>query len=917
MTANVCAIVLSHDQPQLLQRVLADLKNQTVKPSRVLVVDTSTNPSNSNHGFEVLKLDPKTKFASAIEAAVKHTSAEGFLWILHDDSAPDSKALEHLVREVELSPSLAIVGPKQVDWDNPRIIKQLGLTLTRSGKLFSRVRGEFDQGQHDHSEDVMAVGTAGALVDLEVYKAIGGFDSKAPVYAADVDFSIRARLQGSRVAVAPNAKVSHKMLSMQGARPFRWLGTKPATAIRQAELHLALSYANPALFVLRWLLLLPAAVLNSLVLALRSKSYVIPAELAASLLVFLNLGSVLSSRAKIQQTTSIKISTLAGLRATGQEVRNDNKKAKDEEVSKKLLASHAMGETEQLQVAPNSGLVASGAIWFALGLMAMNLPWVPTNIAISGAGVLPLSNNWLEVFSQAGANTHSIGLGFAGAADPWVWTLSLLSAPLFFLPTFAVTLFMFFAIPMAFVGAFKLSELVSTRNIVRIVASASYALWPALTGALSQAKFSQVLAMALLPWLLYSLGRVARIGFKDSTRFPRTHVGIAAILLAMIASSSPILGLVLLVMVFTTALLRPTKLLPLLFSTVLALAWFLPLIIERALSGNWLSLLLDPGVSVPDSLEASWKLPFLGFGFDSLSFGLFITVPVLVFALLAILAPKLRETLPLWAIALAALATSWVIVGTQFDLGNGSSLGIDVSALLGLYGLALVLLLAHVADASLVLRITALASVALFGLVPAAFQLVTNPPAVTYSDGRIVPSIIQADVSSGSYWRTLQLESNSEGGLVASVFTGEGVKLNQVSSGYKISNTTNPAVNPDYQELGQLVANLASANGAQILPSLEKFGIGYILVNPIDRNLQLALDSTRELESIGVTDFGQLWKVTSVTASTQDLPFDLGVIKLGQIAVLVLFAWFAIPAQRRKKRKTKDSEIFIDSEETN
>jgi hypothetical protein len=383
----------------------------------------------------------------------------------------------------------------------------------------------------------------------------------------------------------------------------------------------------------------------------------------------------------------------------------------------------------------------------------------------------------------------------------------------------------------------------------------------------------------------------------------------------MIASSSPILGLVLLVMIITTAVLRPTKILPLLFSTALAFAWFLPVVIERAVSGNWLSLLLDPGINVPDSLEANWTLPFFGFGFDSLSFGLFITVPVLVFALLAILAPKLRETLPLWAIALAALGTSWVIVGTQFDLGNGSNLGIDITALLGLFGLALVLLLAHVADASLVLRITALASVALLGLAPAAFQLATNPPAVTYSDGRIVPSIIQADVSTGSYWRTLQLESSVEGGLVASVFSGEGVKLDQISSGYKISNTTNPAVNPDYQELGQLVANLASANGAEILPSLEKFGIGYILVNPIDRNLQLALDSTRELESIGATDFGQLWKVTAVTAGTKDNSFDLGPIKIGQIAVLVLFAWFAIPAQRRKKRKTKDSEIFIDSEE--
>lgn len=917
MTANVCAIVLSHDQPQLLERVLTDLKNQTFKPSKVLIVETSTTSSNPNHGFEVLKLDPKTKFASAIDQAVQHLSAEGFLWILHDDSAPDCRALEHLVREVELSPSLAIVGPKQVDWDNPKIIKQLGLTLTRGGKLFSRVRGEFDQGQHDHSEDVMAVGTAGALVNLEVYKSIGGFDSNSPVYAADVDFSIRARLQGSRVAVAPNAKVSHKMLSMQGARPFRWLGTNPSTALRQAELHLALSYANPALFILRWLFLLPASLVNSLLLAIRSKSYVIPAELAASLLVFLNLGNVLSSRAKIQQTTSIRISTLAGLRATAQEVRNDSKRAKDEEVSKRLLASHAMGETEQLQVAPNSGLVASGAIWWALGLTAINLPWVPTNIAVSGPGVLPLSNNWLEIFGQAGATSHSIGLGFVGAADPWVWALTLMSAPLFFLPTFAITLFMFLAIPIAFVGAFKLSELVSTRNIVRIVASASYALWPALTGSLSQAKFSQVLAIALLPWLLYSLGRVARIGFKDSTRFPRTHVGIAAILLAMIASSSPILGLVLFVMVIATALIRPTKLLPLLSSTALAIAWFLPAVLERALSGNWLSLLLDPGISVPDSLEANWKLPFFGFGFDSLSLGLLITVPVLVFALVAILAPKLRETLPLWAIALLALITSWVIVETQFDLGNGSSIGIDVSALLALFGLALVLLLAHVADASLVLRITSLTAVVLLGILPAAFQLATNPPAVTYSDGRIVPSIIQADVSAGSYWRTLQLESSSEGGLVASVFTGEGVKLNQISSGYKISNTTNPEVNPDYQELGQLVANLASANGAEILPTLEKFGIGYILVSPVDRNLQLALDSTRELESIGVTDFGQLWKVTSVPAGTKDSAFDFDLIKLGQIAVLVLFAWFAIPVQRKKKRESEDSEIFIDSEETN
>jgi hypothetical protein len=110
-------------------------------------------------------------------------------------------------------------------------------------------------------------------------------------------------------------------------------------------------------------------------------------------------------------------------------------------------------------------------------------------------------------------------------------------------------------------------------------------------------------------------------------------------------------------------------------------------------------------------------------------------------------------------------------------------------------------------------------------------------------------------------------------------FTGAGVKLNHISSGYKISSNTNPEVNPEYQELGQLVANLASANGAEIYPTLEKFGIGYILVKPVDRNLQLALDSTRELESIGITDYGQLWKVENIPAGIQATPIDFGLVK--------------------------------------
>ena len=347
MTTNVHAVVLSHDQPETIQRVLDQLSKQTVAPTSVHIVDTSKHSTISAQGFELIKLPPKTNFAQAIDAAVQKLPKDGYLWILHDDSAPDADALEKLLHEVELSPSLAVVGPKQVDWDNPKIIRQLGLTLTNSGRLFSPIRGAFDQGQHDRAEDVLAVGTAGALVNLAVYRDLEGFDASAPALASDVDFSIRARLQGSRVSVAPAARVSHQMLSMQGGRPRSWLKGSPATAVRRAEIHLLLSYANPLAFLFGWLRLLPIAIANSAILLFRQRSQDVSAELASAIGAFFGIVSIASSRAKIRRTTNGKLSTLSALRATKQEVKQERQRARDQEVSSQLLSAHARGDGDQ------------------------------------------------------------------------------------------------------------------------------------------------------------------------------------------------------------------------------------------------------------------------------------------------------------------------------------------------------------------------------------------------------------------------------------------------------------------------------------------------------------------------------------------------------------------------------------------
>jgi hypothetical protein len=267
-------------------------------------------------------------------------------------------------------------------------------------------------------------------------------------------------------------------------------------------------------------------------------------------------------------------------------------------------------------------------------------------------------------------------------------------------------------------------------------------------------------------------------------------------------------------------------------------------------------------------------------------------------------------------VALTALAVAFIGSGVQFNFGQITSVNLELSSLLALYGLAVVACFAQLSAASKALRSIAISLVAVLGIAPAAFAMATNPPAVSYSDGRSVPSIIQADADAGMFVRTLKLGAG-EDSVSAELVEGSGVKLEKLSSAFQIANSGLSDENPQYQVLGQLVANLVSANGADVVTPLEEIGISYILVSPADRDLQMALDSTRGLESIGETDFGQLWKVQSVTSVPKVSALDFAATKILSLGALVLYVLLALPTSSIRKRNGKESAIFVDAEENN
>lgn len=134
----------------------------------------------------------------------------GLFLVCHDDVALSRSAVRTLVTELMRS-NAGIVGPKLVDWDEPRRLQHVGLGLDRFGEVDPVIDdGEFDQEQHDAVSDVFVLPTACLLVRADLFRSLGGFDPAISFHGDDVDLCWRAHLTGARVVVVPDAKVRHR-----------------------------------------------------------------------------------------------------------------------------------------------------------------------------------------------------------------------------------------------------------------------------------------------------------------------------------------------------------------------------------------------------------------------------------------------------------------------------------------------------------------------------------------------------------------------------------------------------------------------------------------------------------------------------------------------------------------------------------
>ena len=862
---SVAAIVVSHAQADLLERSLAALSEQTHPIQQVVVVETAGDQRSIDlaisYGFSVIEPGP-LKLGAAIQAGINSlSSTPGWIWVLHEDAVAEPDALKYLAQAAEISPSVAVIGPKLLELDNSIQIQQLGLTATPTGRPFLLVQREYDQGQHDKAGDTLAVSTAGMLVSLGVWQQLGGLDDTSPVLAQDLEFCAKARVAGYRVVVEANARVHHGGLSMQGKRPRSWLSGSFSQAISRAHLHFAALYL-PAVVVFAIYLLLPLLVLLAIpgnLLAKRPGRSV--AQFSGWIWAWFSLPSRLSARKRFRSLGSVK--PLGALIATKAQ-RSLRRKAKFEV------------EPEVSIDSARPGVFRSNSAWFGLLPLIASIQLFPQG-AITANGILPLGSSLDRLLPFVAANSLPVLDSVALPTDPFNWWLALAGLLWPTEPSLGFAALVFISAGIAFFGAWQLGKLFIAKPWVITLVSLGYSLSPQLLTLKSNLAVVELLAAAILPWALVFLVRAIE-AFNSARAWRWT--GLLGLAIALLAAASPLAAALMIVTVVVAALTHPRRGVILVWAILPAFAVLYPLLRFAIENQAWAELTRSSAMSgapveilsienlVTFGVLATLSLPAWFAASGKVNFGLF------GFAIAALTLSTIQPLASSAVLVLAAILALLVLAGLSVQ-------GIKLKALSAVFAVA--------ATGALIF------STWFFGL--------SSQVDPRWQSARVMPALVVAASEQDENLRTLVIEVGQP--IQASYIWGSGQKL-EMSSALL---ATQPVDSGLKAALAQITANLIAGNQDKLVPLLAKTRVDFVLLATPNPEVEVGISSLDILQPAGATSYGVLWKVNSENDSTPSIA-EPDPMRPWQFGIVAAFALLALPTRaailgRRRKRGSR------------
>jgi len=230
MAKSVNIFVLNWNGRDLTLDCLASLEKVTYSNANIIVID---NGSRDDSVVSIKEQYPETDiiefptnlgFAGGNNAGFQSTANKAdYTIFLNNDTIVDPYFVEPLINELESKSNTKQTAPKIYYADKPETIWFAG------GKVnlwtgFIRHIGIRKKDASLYSKKMEIDYATGCCICMRTqdFESIGLFDQTFPMYAEDVDLSIRLKQKGGSIVFIPESKVWHKVsASMGGQFSFR------------------------------------------------------------------------------------------------------------------------------------------------------------------------------------------------------------------------------------------------------------------------------------------------------------------------------------------------------------------------------------------------------------------------------------------------------------------------------------------------------------------------------------------------------------------------------------------------------------------------------------------------------------------------------------------------------------------------
>ncbi|UGY91762.1 glycosyltransferase family 2 protein [Streptomyces gobiensis] len=931
----VTAVLVSHDGERWLPDALTGLVGQIRPVQDVIAADTGSADASARLIGEslgadrVLHLARRTGFGTAVDEAARtapvltpdqlpylkrpsgwdpvsrtwrddaydmpelpYGEPVHWLWLLHDDCAPEPDALLELLRVADAGTpagTVAIVGPKLRSWYNSRQLLEAGVSIANSGRRWTGLdRREQDQGQHDQVRQVLSVSTAGMLIRRDVFERLGGFDRRLPLMRDDVDLCWRAQAAGHQVLIAPGAVVRHAEAAARERRPIDCAGRTvvgPHRVDKAGAVYTLL--ANARARALPWVLL--RLILGTLVRTLAYLVGKVPGqaldEVTGLSRTLLRPGLILSARRRRGKPAvdpgelrSLFPPPGATVRATVEQVASNLGGRSEPDLASGgrhgAVESGPGGddadylEVEQFVRLKRIARKPAPVLFMLLLLISLiACRALLGGGALAGGALLPAPADIAGLWSRYADIWHPVGIGGTESAPPYVGILAGFAAVFLGSTGLTLTLLLVCSVPLAGLSAYFASRPLVTSRLLRAWGSVAYAFLPAITGALASGRIGTAVLAILLP--LMARAAVVAAGLRSGGKYKPGWRGVwaYALLLTITTAFTPIVWPIAAVLAVGVLVLRIRQSA---YVSAYAVRTAVLLSTPMVLLAPWsLSLLTSPsgflreaGLPYESGPASALDLLALTPGGPGSTGGLLLIALVLA-ALAALLRPERQ----------LAIRSAWIVALTGLlfaALANGSGWAGPATLVYGLALLGAAVLGAEGARGRVAAQnfgwrqpvaVLIAGAAALAPAVAAVSWMISGAHGpLERRDPVQVPAFVAEEAGTRDQPRTLVLDGGSGSEVLYALVRGSGARLGDGDLAQAAGEDT---------RLGGVVANLVAGSGADQTSQLGGYGVRYVFVREgTPREMIRVLNATPGLERLSKQAGGELWRVGGDTEGT-------------------------------------------------